>query len=123
MYMMSWPDLACDSAARVTSSLLPVLVKRSICTSTFSFAAHSCTSASEALLAPGTQWSHKPIVSLPAACAVRTRGAAIVAAAAAVVAAMKRRRVNGFLFIAFPPLPVRQLAQVCAALRLLLLAL
>ena len=69
-----------------------MLVKRSIRTSTFSFAAHSSTSASEDLLAPGTQGSHKPIVSLPAACAVRTKGAAIDAAAVDVLAPTRLRQ-------------------------------
>jgi hypothetical protein len=43
-------------------------------------------------LAPGTQWSQKPIESLPAAFAVRTNGAAIIVADAAAVVATKRRR-------------------------------
>jgi hypothetical protein len=55
-------------------------------------------------LAPGTQWSQRPIDSLPAACAVRTNGVAIMLADAAV--AMNRRRVSALLFlliIAFLP--------------------
>src|SRR5215831_14867339 len=103
MYKMSWPDLACASAAMVSRALLPV--KRSIWTSTFSFAAHSWINASEVLLAPGTKWSQKPIESLPAACVVLTNGAAIIADAAADVA-MNRRRVNMFLFIVFAPFHV-----------------
>src|SRR2546423_4652795 len=61
-------------------------------TSTFSLAAHSSTSALEVLLAPGTQWSQKPIASLPAACAPRTYGAATsaVVARAAVFSALRR---------------------------------
>src|SRR5438132_13771079 len=101
MYKMSWPDLACASAARVSSALLAV--KRSIWTSTFSFAAHSWINASEVLLASGTKWSQKPIESLPAACAVLTNGAAIIVADAAADVAMNRRRVNVFLFIVFAP--------------------
>src|SRR5438105_15481860 len=46
-----------------------------------------------ALLAPGTQWSHRPTESLPAACEPRTCGMARNAEAAAVVA-RKRRRVT-----------------------------
>ena len=56
-----------------------------------------------ALLAPGTQWSQKPIDSLPAACAVRTNGAAIMVADAAAVVATKRRRV--MLLLDMPVLP------------------
>ena len=67
MARMSWPDLACASAAVVSSSLLPCEVMKSILTSTFSFSAHSLISVSVAPLAPGTQWSQKPTDSLPAA--------------------------------------------------------
>src|SRR5262249_60659977 len=80
--------------ARVSSALLAV--KRSIWTSTFSFAAHSWINASEVLLASGTKWSQKPIESLPAACAVLTNGAATIVVDAAADAAMNRRRVNIF---------------------------
>ena len=55
MAIMSWPDLACASAAIVSSSLLPCDGMKSIETSTFSFSAHSLTRVSVALLAPGTQ--------------------------------------------------------------------
>jgi ABC-type glycerol-3-phosphate transport system substrate-binding protein len=48
------------------------LVMYSMETSTFSFWAHSLTRSVEVLLAPGTQWSQKPMVNLPAACAERT---------------------------------------------------
>src|SRR5215467_8941346 len=58
--------------------------------STFSLAAHSSHRVLEALLAPGTQWSQKPIESLPAAWAPRTYGIAMTAVEAA---AKKRRRV------------------------------
>src|SRR5215470_15354519 len=101
MYKMSWPDLACASAARVSSALLAV--KRSIWTSTFSFAAHSWINASEVLLASGTKWSQKPIESLPAACAVLTNGAATTVVDAAADAAMNRRRVNIFPLMVFAP--------------------
>ena len=57
---MSWPDLACASAAPVSSSLLPCEVMKSIWTSTFSLSAHSLISVSVASLALGTQWSQKP---------------------------------------------------------------
>src|SRR3954447_16616526 len=45
-----------------------------------------------AALAPGTQWSQKPNVSLPAACAPRTYGAVINAADVSAVAATNCRR-------------------------------
>src|SRR5215831_13287907 len=101
MYKMSWPDLACASAAMVISALFPV--KRSIWTSTFSFAAHSWINASEVLLASGTKWSQKPIESLPAACAVLTNGAAIIVVDAAADVAMNRRRLNIFPLLVFAP--------------------
>src|SRR5713101_5770129 len=46
-----------------------------------------------ALLAPGTQWSHKPSDSLPAAWEPRTCGIATRAEAAAVVARKRRREI------------------------------
>src|SRR5712692_10850855 len=46
-----------------------------------------------ALLAPGTQWSHKPSDSLPAAWEPRTCGMATRAEAAAVVARKRRREI------------------------------
>src|SRR5215468_10617374 len=101
MYKMSWPDLACASAARVISALLPV--KRSTWTSTFSFAAHSSINASQVLLAFGTKWSQKPIESLPAACAVLTNGAAIIVVDAAADVAMNRQRLNIFPLMVFAP--------------------
>ena len=64
---MSWPDRACASAAAVRISLLPCDVMKSIERSTFSFSAHALATASAPALAPGTQWSQKPIDSLPAA--------------------------------------------------------
>src|SRR6266567_4844807 len=89
---MSWPDLACASAAPVSSSLLPCEVMKSMLTSTFSLAAHSSIKALVALLALGTQWSHNASVSLPAAWAPRTNGAATKAADATAVPATNRRR-------------------------------
>src|SRR5947207_11874706 len=83
-------------------------------TSTFSFAAHSLTSVSEALLAPGTQWSQKPIESLPAACAVRTNGAAIIVADAAADVATKRRRVILAFFMGLSPVVVCCLLSIRA---------
>src|SRR5882757_2519268 len=91
---MSWPDLACASAAVVSRSLLPCDVMKSIVTSTFSFSAHSFTAFSVALLAFGTQWSQKPTESLPAAWAPRTKGAATIAVDRAAVLATKRRRLT-----------------------------
>src|SRR5262249_23751056 len=105
MYKISWPDLACASAAMVSSALLPV--KRSIWTSTFSFAAYSSINASQVLLAFGTKWSQKPTESLPAACAVLTNGAAIIVVDAATDVAMNRRRVKVFLFIVVAPFSSR----------------
>src|SRR5262245_50881215 len=105
MYKMSWPDLACASAARVISALLPV--KRSTWTSTFSFAAHSWINASDVLLASGTKWSQNPIESLPAACAVLTNGAATIVVDAAADVAMNRRRVNIFPVMVFAPFCAR----------------
>src|SRR5262245_29299426 len=99
MYKISWPALACASAAMVSSALLAV--KRSIWTSTFSFAAHSWINASQVLLASGTKWSQKPTESLPAACAVLTNGATIIVVDAAADVAMNRRRVNILVFIVF----------------------
>src|SRR5215472_1337540 len=103
--MTSSPDLACASAARVISALLPV--KRSTWTSTFSFAAHSWINASDVLLASGTKWSQNPIESLPAACAVLTNGAATIVVDAAADVAMNRRRVNIFPVMVFAPFCAR----------------
>src|SRR5262245_60509997 len=89
---MSWPDLACASAAPVSRSLLPCVVMKSTWTSTFSLAAHSSIAVLVALLAVGTQWSHRASESLPAAWAPRTKGAA-TKADAATLPATKRRRV------------------------------
>src|ERR1700704_666113 len=70
---------------------------------TFSLSAHSLTSSVLALLAPGTQWSQKPIVSLPAACAVRIYGAVISAADDIAVAATNCRRESFLRDMAFSP--------------------
>src|ERR1044072_9930327 len=71
-------------------------------TSTFSLAAHSLTRSVEALLAPGTQWSQKPIDSLPAAWAPRTYGAVTRAADDSAVAAMNCRRESFLRDMWFP---------------------
>jgi hypothetical protein len=55
--------------------LSPLEVIRSTVRSTFSFSAHSAQTFCKTWLAPGTQWSQAPIVSLPAAWAPRTKGA------------------------------------------------
>ena len=55
-------------------------------------------------LAPGTQWSQKPIDSLPAAWAPRTKGAAIMVAEAAAVRLVNCRRVSPFFDMAFLPI-------------------
>src|SRR5262249_12377404 len=49
--------------------------------------------SSIALLAPGTQWSHNPSDSLPAACEPLTCGIATSVEAAAVVARKRRREI------------------------------
>jgi hypothetical protein len=66
---------------------------------TFSFSAQASQIPVMAVLAPGTQWSQNPTVRLPAAPAVRTKGAATVAADAAADVAMNLRRVKVFLVI------------------------
>ena len=50
---MSWPDLACASAAMVSRILLPCEVMKSIWTSTFSLSAHSWTISSRRLVGAG----------------------------------------------------------------------
>src|SRR5262245_11065845 len=92
MAMTSCPLFRSASAAIVSNNLLPCEGMKSICTSTFSLPAHSSTKACVVLLAPGTQWSQKATASLPAAPAVRTKGAATMLAAAAAVVAMNLRR-------------------------------
>jgi hypothetical protein len=78
---MSWPDLACSSAAPVSISLSPCEVMKSIFSSTFSLSAHSRQSLLSMSFAPGTQWSQNPTLSLPAAWALRTNGAVTAASA------------------------------------------
>src|SRR5258708_32111681 len=92
-YKMSWPVLACASAAIVSICLLPMLLILSIWTSTFSRAAHSSISALLVALAPGTQWSQMASDNLPAAYEPRTYGVATRVVEAAVVT-RKRRRVS-----------------------------
>ena len=99
---ISWPAFACPSAAMVRRFLFPCDVMKSIFTSTFSLSAQARTMSSVALLAPGTQWSQKPIDRLPAAFASRTNGAATNVDAAAVVC-RKRRRVTLSFAMDFPP--------------------
>src|SRR6185369_7326136 len=111
---MSWPDLACASAAPVSSSLLPCEVMKSTWTSTFSLAAHSSIAVLVALLALGTQWSHMARLSLPAACAPRTKGAA-TKVDAATLPATKRRRVVLEATI-FPPVTGPQAGPLAGTL-------
>ena len=76
---MSWPALACASAAPVTWRFAEV---KSAVTSTLFFSAQAATCFCITGLACGTQWSQKPTESLPAAPAVRmcTNGNAAAAA-------------------------------------------
>src|SRR5262245_36210938 len=74
-------------------------------TSTFSFSDHSLTMALVTSLAPGTQWSHRPIVILPAAPAVRANGAATVNAAAAAPDCRSRRRSSSGWYLASIQVP------------------
>src|SRR3954469_24631138 len=89
---MSWPARACDSAMMVRRFFSPIEVMKSHVTSTFSFSPHSLHSLTIVSLALGTQWSHHPQASLPAAWAPRTYGAATAALVANAVCARKRRR-------------------------------
>src|SRR4029077_1933306 len=82
------------SAINVSRSLSPFDVIRSKVRSTFSFSAHALQISPNTLPAPGTQWSHAPIESLPAANAPRTNGDGKVAAAEAAAVARIVRRVN-----------------------------
>src|SRR5579864_7356130 len=63
-------------------------------TSTRFFSPHSLHSLVSAMLAPGTQWSQHPIVTLPAAKAPLTCGAARAATVAAAPRASAVRRVT-----------------------------
>ena len=94
--IMSWPERACASAAAVSISLSPCEVTKSIWSSTFSLSAHALQSLVMASLAPGTQWSQKATLSLPAACAPRTKGAAANAVVAIAAVPSTRRRVIVF---------------------------
>src|SRR4051794_33514445 len=96
---MSWPEPACASAAIVMRNLSPVLVMKSAFTSTFSLSAHSWTILRITSLAPGTQWSQNPTLTLPAAWAPRTNGVANIAAAPA---ASRLRLVTLFAVISTP---------------------
>src|SRR5579885_116152 len=64
----------------------------SILISTFSLAAHSLHSLVSVSLAPGTQWSQKPTLSLPAAKAPCTNGTATAVAAVVAAAALSTAR-------------------------------
>src|SRR5205807_7904593 len=65
------------------------------------FAAHSLHSLVSVSLAPGTQWSQKPTLSVPAAKAPCTKGAASAVALAAAAVVNTVRRV-GDVFPMFP---------------------
>src|SRR5207253_3553480 len=90
----SWPDFAWPSALNVSRSLSPFDVIKSKVRSTFSLSAHALQISPKTLPAPGTQWSHAPIESLPAANAPRTNGDGNVAAAEAAAVARIVRRVS-----------------------------
>src|SRR5947207_8856541 len=94
--IMSCPERACASAAAVSISLSPCEVTKSIVISTFSLSAHALQSLVMASLAPGTQWSQKATLSLPAACVPRTKGAAANAVVAIAAVPSTRRRVIVF---------------------------
>src|SRR4051794_20874679 len=81
--MASCPALAWASAAAVSMSLLPLPVMKSACTSTLFFSAQALTCFCITSFPPGTQWSQKPMLTFPAAPAVRmcTNGKAVAAAA------------------------------------------
>jgi hypothetical protein len=69
---MSWPVSARASAAAVIWFLKPIEVMKSSVTSTLLAAPQSWHILASTSLAPGTQWSHMPSVSVPAECAVLT---------------------------------------------------
>src|SRR5215467_6436151 len=92
--IISWPAFAWPSAINVSRSLSPFDVIKSKVRSTFSFSAHALQISPKTLPAPGTQWSHAPIESLPAANAPRTNGDGKVAAAEAAAVARIVRRVS-----------------------------
>src|SRR6476661_269675 len=92
--IISWPAFAWPSAINVIRSLSPFDVIKSKVRSTFSFSAHVLQISPKTLPVPGTQWSHAPIESLPAANAPRTNGDGKVAAAEAAAVARIVRRVS-----------------------------
>ena len=67
----SWPVFAWASATPVICSFWPELAMKSAMTSTLFFSAQALTCFCMTSLAPGTQWSQKPIDTFPAAPAVR----------------------------------------------------
>src|SRR5262249_36141041 len=78
---------------------------------TFSFSAHSLQSLVSVSLAPGTQWSQNPTLSLPAAKAPCTNGAESAAGAPAAAAPCKTgRRVYEVFPQCSPPLRADPLA-------------
>src|SRR5262245_15404271 len=97
--IMSWPDFAWPSAINVSRSLSPTDVIKSNVRSTFSLSAHALQISPKTLPAPGTQWSHAPIESFPAANAPRTKGDGNVAAAEAPAVARTVRRVSNLAAI------------------------
>src|ERR1700709_2402786 len=92
----SWPVLAWVSAAGVNWSLPPEVVMKSALTSTLFFSAQVLTCFCMTSLAPGTQWSQKPMLSLPAAPAVRICTSGSAAVAAPNFTAWRREMVDGF---------------------------
>src|SRR3954452_2301161 len=67
---MSWPVLACASAAMVMVIFLPMAVRKSSWTSTLFFSAQALITLRMASLPAGTQWSLRARLSRPAAPAV-----------------------------------------------------
>ena len=90
----SWPALAWVSAAGVSCSLPLAVLMKSAETSTLFFSAQASTCFCITALAPGTQWSQKPMLSLPAAPAVRICTSGSAAAAAANLTAPRREMVG-----------------------------
>src|SRR3954452_19362618 len=93
---MSCPDLACASAAIVSSNLSPFEVMKSIFRSILFLSAHSWQILRIGSSAVGTQWSQKPQDSRPAAWAPLTNGMLIVLAPAAAAAVRSRVRLVSF---------------------------
>ncbi len=86
----SCPVRACASAAMVSRFLLPTEVMKSTVTSVLVLSDHCATSLLITSLPAGTQWSHQPTESLPAAPAVRIWTSGSAAAAAAILRAWRR---------------------------------